>query len=81
VPLLAEANFNAPDTSGKSVASRHHREDCMARADSRRRAFLWPDASAWLFQFVEAVASCCQQFVYELETLEVWVSQNERNRI
>jgi hypothetical protein len=32
--------------------------------------FLWLDASERLLQFVETVASTCQQFVYELETLD-----------
>jgi hypothetical protein len=31
--------------------------------------FLWLDASERLLQFVETVASTCQQFVYELETI------------
>ena len=60
--------FSALDTSGKSAAPRHHREDCTARTGNRRRAFAWPDASESLFQFVETVASTCQQIVYELET-------------
>src|SRR5215470_9830665 len=35
----AQEKFGALDPPGKSVASRDHREDCKARADSRRRAF------------------------------------------
>jgi hypothetical protein len=40
-PNSLKRNLNALDTSGKSVASRHHREDCMARADKPAAGFFF----------------------------------------